>query len=220
MQVGTQNFSSGANSQYVPAGAVAKMTLQTASGVVGGHFFITNSSGGISPVFTRVDATTVSFSPLTQWLLWSRQYQIFCWVFFPLYSVLAVQSHVSSQTAHADSHLTAGLMSKSRPGVRSMCLLCGYSSYCRYPIGVAFWGQSESQFTQIMNWSSRIMSSLRLFAGPGAWTCRWKCDCQWPDSKHKRQWWLWIDPQCTAPGTSWSALPLSVLQIQSHKWIG
>lgn len=54
--VGTQNYTSSSTSAYVAGGAVADMFLQNGT-KVGRHFFITNSQGGISPVFTRVDSS-------------------------------------------------------------------------------------------------------------------------------------------------------------------
>lgn len=54
--VGTQNYSSAANSQYTSAGGVADFYLQNGTAVVGKHFFISTDSG-ISSVFTRENAT-------------------------------------------------------------------------------------------------------------------------------------------------------------------
>lgn len=58
--VGTQNYSSGATSQYAAAGATADMFLQNGT-KVGKHFFVKNSDGSISPAFTR-ESSTVSLN--------------------------------------------------------------------------------------------------------------------------------------------------------------
>lgn len=57
--VGTQNYTSGATSDYGPAGAVADFYLQNGTAIVGKHFFISNGAGGLSPVFTKTDAQGV-----------------------------------------------------------------------------------------------------------------------------------------------------------------
>lgn len=61
--VGTQNYSSAANSQYAAAGAVADMFLQNGTSPVGKHFFVKNGDGSISPAFTRVDAQVRAYEP-------------------------------------------------------------------------------------------------------------------------------------------------------------
>ena len=54
--VGTHNYSSASNSQYVANGAVANFFLQNGTNVVGKLFFVKNADGSLTPTFTRNDA--------------------------------------------------------------------------------------------------------------------------------------------------------------------